>query len=346
MKKNYVIVLASLINISQLIAQPGITCNPNTFWGFNAGQIEEWEINGTNITSNGIIVTSVAPGNSIAFCDNLGGGTFSPTFYSHTGSNAAYFDGTAWVTDPAVSNCPLSNSAGASNYLYYNIYGNACLDKYDGVSFTQIYSNLNLKSTIADLAVDDAGNAWCLMGAATPNTDSIMVISPTGQVIKQYAFSMNTNNGYGCFLLNAILYVGLGGANPLYPNTLLPISFTSTAAVPGTPLSFTSLSFDLASCNAGTPLSISQNNPAVYDNLVIYPNIVSDYLICQMIVKINSTFRLSVNNTLSELIYLETLPTSNLKLETKIDLRNFSKGIYFITIDNGTEKKVRKFLKE
>jgi len=36
----------------------------------------------------------------------------------------------------------------------------------------------------------------------------------------------------------------------------------------------------------------------------------------------------------------------NWKLETKIDLRNFSNGIYFVTTDDGKQKAVKKFLKE
>ncbi|MEO5571184.1 MAG: T9SS type A sorting domain-containing protein [Bacteroidia bacterium] len=326
----------------------GITCTPNTFWGISGSQVSEYAINGGVITNNGIIVSATSPGNSLSFCNNLSGGAFSPTFYSHSASSAAYYDGAAWLADPATSNCSLSNSAGAGNYLYYNSYGASCLDKYDGTSFTQVYSAPQLKFTIADLAVDDAGNAWCLMGLATPNTDSIMVISPTGQVIKQYPFSMNTLNGYGCFLLNGILYVGLGGGNPNTPNTMLPISFVGNSAIAGTPISFTNGSLDLASCNAGTPLSIDAPLSPPGNSLwfTIQPTIVTDHISCFVTTGKNLTAGITIHDAVGKLLYSEQIRNPDFNSKKDIDVKLFSKGIYFVTVNDGKDKVVKKFVKE
>lgn len=347
MKKFYttIILTALVICPPGIFAQSGIPCNPNTFWAVSGSQVEEWLIVGTNVISNGIIVTAQQPGNSLAFCDNLSGGTFSPTFYCHSFNKAAYYDGISWVTNPSISNCSLSDAAGAGNHLYYSAYNLNCIDRFDGTSFVQLYSSPILKFTIADFAVDDAGNAWCLMGFNNPNTDSIVVISPAGQVINQFAFSMNTVNGYGCFLMNGVLYVAFGSSNLVHPNTLLPISFTSTAAIAGTPISFAAgLAIDLASCNAGIPLPVAQNNiPS--SEIIIYPGITSDYINCVLNVKTNTNILISITDALGEITYSKSFQTGNGKLETKIDISNLSNGIYFVTVNDGNQKAVRKFVK-
>ncbi|HKR06491.1 MAG TPA: T9SS type A sorting domain-containing protein [Bacteroidia bacterium] len=345
MKKIYTTVILFSVIVLPARSQ-GIPCNLNTFWAVTSGQVEEWLIVGTNVVSNGIIVTAQQPGNSLAFCDNLSGGTFSPTFYCHSFNKSAYYDGSSWITMPSISNCSLSDAAGAGTHLYYSAYGLNCIDRFDGTSFVQLYSSPNLIFSIADLAVDDAGNAWCLMGFNNPYTDSIVVISPAGQVINQFAFSMNTINGYGCFLINGLLYVAFGSANPVHPNSLLPISFTTTAAIAGTPISFTAgLTIDLASCNAGIPLPVAQNNiPS--SEIIIYPGIASDYINCVLNVKTNSNTQISIADALGKITYSKSFQTGNGKLETKINISNFSKGIYFVIIDNGTQKAVRKFVKE
>src|SRR5687767_7089052 len=64
----------------------GIPCNANTFYSLTAGgTIEELEINGNTISSNGAIANANGF-YSLAYCNNINGGGFSPTFYSHKGS--------------------------------------------------------------------------------------------------------------------------------------------------------------------------------------------------------------------------------------------------------------------
>ena len=321
----------------------GIPCNPNTFWGVLNSQVVEWAITGSTITSNGVLVTAASPGNSLAFCNNLSGGSFTPTFYSHSFDKASYYNGTAWITPPAVTNCTLSDAAGAGNSLYYSAFGLNCIDRFDGNAFVQLYNSPILKFTIADMAVDDAGNVWCLMGYNTGITDSIIVVSPAGQVIHQFAFSMNTLNGYGCFLLNGVLYVAFGSGNPLYPNTLLPITFTATTATAGTPISFNSnFAIDLASCNAGIPLSVMQNNFSVND-LVIYPTLAADHINCVLNAKTNAAIRIVIINALGKTVFTKEI--SPLISDFIIPTSRLSPGIYFVEVNDGKENTVKKFIK-
>jgi hypothetical protein len=325
----------------------GIPCNPNTFWANTSGNIEEFLITGNTITSNGVITGCDPLDNSLAWCNNLNG-TFSPTFYTHHFPNLSMYYtgmGSAWsLGSSASASCPITNAGGNGNYLYYNYDAQNCIEQFDGTSFVQFYSSPGLVFTVADLAVDDAGNVWCLMGAAAPVTDSILVISPAGQVIYQFPFYMDTNNGYGTFLLNGTLFIGLGPANSLHPNVLLPITFTSTAAVAGTPLSFNAPAIDLASCNAGIPLSVIQNNLPAND-LIIFPTVAADYINCVVKSKINATLNISITDPRGRNVYSSALPAPNYGLTTKIDISNFSKGIYFVEVTNGKEKTVKKFIK-
>jgi hypothetical protein len=273
------------------------------------------------------------------------GGSFSPTFFGQVANSFAfYYDGSLWVqASNASSACPAANAGGNGNYLYYNAGGGNCIERFGGTTFTQLYTNPNLMFTVADLAVDDAGNAWCLMGASPPVTDSIIAISPSGQVVYKFPFNMNTGYCYGCFLLNGILYIAFGSGNLVYPNSLLPVTFTASAAVAGIPLSFNTYADDLASCNAGMPLVVTQNSNQPHE-MILYPNIASDYITCSMYAE-NNDVQVNVINTLGETAYSKSYKTIKTKMETTIDISHFSKGIYFVTIDNGMEKVVKKFIK-
>ena len=141
------------------------------------------------------------------------------------------------------------------------------------------------------MAVDSAGNSYFITKAGTSAmSDFLYIISPTGQVVQQYPFVVNTNNAYGSFLMNGVFYIGLGISNPQYPNSILPVTFTGGSAVAGTPLSLPAgiiLNNDLASCNPGYPLGIS-NTPAI-QNFSVTPNPASSYITISAPFNKNST---------------------------------------------------------
>src|SRR5688572_1263984 len=70
-----------LTSISRI--QSGFPCNPNSFWAIDsAGQIFEFQKASSSIINNGIVLSSPS-GLSLAYSNNLNGGPYSPTFYSH-----------------------------------------------------------------------------------------------------------------------------------------------------------------------------------------------------------------------------------------------------------------------
>ena len=226
-----------------------LSCDTNSFY-VHAGYIHKLFINGTTITDIGII-DSFNVGGGLAICNNLNGGSVSPTFYEE----ACYFDGTSWPTFNSTIN--INGIGGNGDYLYYLTTDD--IKRYDGSGFTPVYSPV-LPAThfgVADIAVDDSGNIYCFTTSLFDSSEYIDVVSPAGQLIKRYNFLMPADYAYGCFLQNEILYVGFGPASHAYNFRLLPISFTQDSAIAGTPMLMPLMGIDLASCKPGIPSAIS-----------------------------------------------------------------------------------------
>jgi len=249
----------------------GIECTANSFWAITGTGIDQFTLNEGLITKVGTTTLNGAFDLNLAYCNNLNGGGFGPTFYSTTNFNQpAYFDGTVVVNTQLISPDRLINCGGNGNFLYYIMYDasfrSKAIERYDGTSLTSVYSIPDtIMTTVADIAVDDNGNVWLFTGPRNESvilTDTITVVSPGGSVLKQFPFSFNTDNAFGCFLLNGKLYLGLGGANPIHPYSIVPIVLSTGSVSLGEPIPMpvTTGYADMASCSAGNPLSIDQNN--------------------------------------------------------------------------------------
>lgn len=321
----------------------GFPCSPNTFWATSAG-VDQYTLSGNTAT---FVSTVCAPYlYSLAYCNSLNGGTFSPTFYDCSDSTAAYYNGSGWTQIPLLGPGRLFNCGGNGNFLYYCVapatsYVNA-IARYDGVSFTTIYTltDPNQFISVADLNIDDAGNVWFFTAHMTPSaTDTLNVISPSGQLLKQFPFNFNTQNAYGSFMLNGNIYLGLGSANPVHPNTLLPLIIGFNTVTTGTPVPMpASINYgDLASCNAGTPLSITEY--AVEGNFGLFPNPVNDVLTITSGERVKNEYKIvDINGSVVQ--------TISMALETvKADVHLLEAGIYFIELRNSKGISRRKFVK-
>jgi len=321
----------------------GVSCAQGSFWAVYGNQIISLTLSGNTVTENGSIGTS--SGGSIAFCNNLDGGSYSPTFYSNsTVTKAGYYNGTGWTTCSAAPKWWILNSGGNGNYLYYTSHDSIThfpvgIARYTGSGYVGIYNlpDTSRAITVADLAVDDNGNVWFFTGNHTTLiSDTLNAISPTGQFLKKYPFSLNTDNAYGCFMLNSILYIGLGGDNPDHPNTLIPVTIINNSALAGDPISMPAVGYaDLASCNAGSPLSTIENS--AIQEISIYPNPVHDILRIVLTTKAGSDARIRMYNEMGVLVF-EKLKV--LRDET-IDLSGFPAGIYNLMLNNNCRKIIK-----
>jgi hypothetical protein len=319
----------NLINGHRSELSNGIPCNPNAFFGINgSGIIQELSLLGNNVTVTGTVVTG--GGLSLGYCSNLNSSTFSPTFYSDSDS-MYYYNGSSWQCTHIT---PALNFGGNGNYLYFTniippaLYNQKIL-RYNGTNVFQIYSRPNRIIGVADLAVDDDGNVYftSMPNTNTFITDSILVISPTGQIIRQFPFTYDFYNAYGSFILNDVFYVALGSANTIHPNSLIPITFGNNNAVAGTPISMPNAGYmDLASCKAGLPLSVRSQIPEE-KAVELYPNPTSDETI----------LKLPDNAKCKTILILNILGRSVKQFETRgnslvIEKDDLVPGIYFISI--------------
>lgn len=329
----------------------GIPCSEKIFWGSNSDDgVYEFEFNGNSIINNGRIISTDGSRNgaSLAFANNISGGSFSPTFYSSDAQkNAFYFDGTSWVLVTATPNCDLYNSAAFGNKIFYQ-YGGAptCIEQYDGSSFNLLDSAIFF--TIADLAVDADSNLWYIKGPdfSSNNIHSICVISPNGLLLKTFDFKFNTDNAYGCFISGNTLYLGIGHTNPIYPNSILPLTFTNDSVIIGTPLPMPGEMTDLASCAPGRPLSLSTYTPQTPADMAfeILPNPVNQFLTLRFNFKTKKG-NIQVYDVFGRKIFSTKLNETVNNSEYRIDTENLLRGEYLIYYTDDIHSIVKKFIK-
>jgi hypothetical protein len=338
----------NLINYS---SASGIPCDPNTFWAVistnDTTSVDIFTLNGNTVTNFGTTIIAGLFDPNLAYCNNLNGGAFGPTFYSTQNfTQPVYFDGTGVVTTSTISPNYLINCGGAGNYLYYILYDASytakAIVRYTGSNITTIFNLPNgIVPTVADLAVDTYGNVWFFTGKNNSFlTDTLDVVSPGGQLLKQYPFPYNTLNAYGCFLLNRILYIGLGPGNGTHPNTIVPVTITLSTATAGTPISMpgTTAYSDMASCTPGSPLAVNESTPL--QEILLFPNPVSDKL------TINNNTNESLEIILYDITARELLHQFFTNSVT-LDIEQLPKGIYLYKLKNKTGgEKTGKILKE
>lgn len=337
----------------------GISCTPNVFWaikGIGNVSIDEMSISGGAVVSTGTLsLASPAEGN-LAYCNNLNGGSFSPTFYSTENSRIPrYFDGAAWVNAPVTSAPDKIYNCGANgNYLYYLLYDSTSVSKgiarFTGTSLTTLYSWGNTRrASVADLSVDEFGNVWFFTGPNIPgtiSTDSLLVVSPTGQLLHEYAINLNTSNAYGSLLVNGNLYIAFGPNHPLYPNALLPIVINGTSVTTGTALAMPvplSAYADLESCNPGDPLSVAGVQATAL--LSIYPNPVVDVITIYLPEGVNESVDITIVDALGKVVYAVQNRRADEELKIEIDGSSLAAGNYIIKLQSTKVSYTGKLLK-
>jgi hypothetical protein len=328
-----------------------LSCDNSTFWAISStGVVQRFQIVG----SSAILIDSISVNSgygSLAFCNNQNGSTPSPTLYAADPSgDLIYYSNGTWVTTGG-SAAPLPDGGGSGNHLYF-IDGN----NGSGVNVVQYQnSSSSILFTIAgnleaaSIAVDDSGNVWYIGNStgAYLEGDYIGVVSPTGQVLKQYNIpEFYTENAYGSMSLNNIYYLGLGPTSPGFPNRLFAFTFTADSAIQLPSISMPNYSFsDLASCSAGAPLSnYATGIHTIADGQIgsfsIYPNPTMD----KCTISVNQGL-LGARAVVSDISGTEISVFQLLGPETTYNTAPLSDGIYFVTIESSNgSKMVRKLV--
>ena len=335
-KKTCCALLLSSLSFPAFSQPTGQSCNQNTFWAMQGPVIEEFTLINNVVSFVGNVWSGTSIDANLAYCSNLDGGSYSPTFYSSFNyQQPRYFDGTNWITATAsVAPHKIFNPGSNGTHLYYMLvdqFGGSYakeIVRYDGNAFTTVCSwDTTRKVVVADLAVDSTGNVLICMGNNDNLnvTDTIMQVSPTGQIIQKYPFAFDTYNAYGCFLLNGILYIGLGSGNTTNPNTLIPVTFSGNTATAGSPISH-SPSADLASCNANLQLAMALLPDE--KNFSIYPNPASRSTRIQLHQEEYENTTMKIFDVMGKTMLQAPLQRS----QTALDVSTFKNGIYFVQL--------------
>ena len=222
-------------------------CSPGRFYGIGSDyKLYAFTIANDSVIYNGAIAGdtfNVHPGSlGIARLDS------AMCFYSNSNTNSTLLQlKNNWESIHGY-NGGIYNAGGQDSFLYYHTFGGGQnILRYNGVSLSTTYFGAN--AIFQDIAVDSIGNVYFLSDNGG-NSSILRKISPTGVVVDNDTIAVGGYNGFGCFIMGNVLYLGYGSSNAYHPNTLIPVTLNSTAPVVGNPIRMPSqpLIADLASC--------------------------------------------------------------------------------------------------
>lgn len=328
-----------------------IVCKELNFWTVNAqGVILQWQLAGSSVSLTDTIFQT-SPLASLAYTDDLNGGSLSRTFYgtnTYLGSDVYFYDGQDWDTLPFSDGPTIPNSGGYHSFLYFQSLIHSSISdaiiRFDGIQLDTVFVlPFGRNFTIADIAIDALGNIWCATGSQL-QSDSIIVISPSGSIIQSFAMNMNTTHAYGCFLLNDEFYVVFGSGNPQYPSSIVQFNFSGNQAAIQQVIPFPNNDFtDVASCVPGMPLILgADDTESKKSELVLSPNPVGSVL--------NIHFPFEENVTLILIVYdrtgREVLRKEMNSFDLELELSGMAKGIYMLRMLSGQKMYTSRFLKD
>ncbi len=185
-------------------------------------------------------------GSGLALMPNINGGLPSPTFYSTSGGNYYWYNGTSWVnTGNGTGNGAAVNIGGCGSRIYNLVGGTGQVYVYTGTGPG------TLLTTIAGFngggpydIVCDCNCNFYMLNTTTPN-QALTMYSPTGAVICTYSLTgmPNTTAGGGFAIIGNTIYVKNNLANGFFIGTMSGSMITFTQ-MPG----FTASPGDFASC--------------------------------------------------------------------------------------------------
>lgn len=307
-------------NITSGSSIDAVTCAANTFYGLTStNEIVSLTINGSSVTNNGVISTSMNNINSLAVGNDLINGTSQHIFYSSNVDSITYNDGTIWnpvLFDPVTYH----NAGGAGSFVYYmsNAFPST-ISRFTGTALNTILIDSNLTFTVADIGVSNYGTIYYFSGTGA-STQFMYEISSTGNLLNTYPLSLFSAAAYGCFVMNNTIYVGIGpSGSPA--NSIIPITISGMNATVGSPISMPAINFkDLASCIGEVTDVTSVNNS---ENIVVYPNPSSNIFHCE----IPGTGLVEFNiSDVSGRIFISKNFNSG---KNEIDLSHLANGVYF-----------------
>jgi hypothetical protein len=284
MKKSALLIFIAFAfsDISAQIAAD-IDCQQNIFYAIQGNEVHLLQMNATTVTDAGIYASfpSASLG-GLAFGNDITTGSTNRTFYctAFSGLNPSpvlRYTGTSWDT-LSMDTLIYHNAAAYGPYIYFQHNAavqqpnDQCISRLNANgTLTKIFTDTSLRFTVADMAVDSAGNIYCFRGPQIGNTTEVTVLNSSGAIINSFSTTLNNlSTIYGAMFLNDTLWLGWGTTN----GQVYPLQFVGSTASLGTPRNVpVGISYkDFANCfdstgNTKTLVQVLKN-----DHDKIYPN--------------------------------------------------------------------------
>lgn len=191
-------------------------------------------------------------------------------------SGIHYWNGKEWKYRFLGSFDGTITGIGAANFDFYYVtkyLGIYYIYYFNGSWSELIHQTFSIRS--ADIAVDNLGRAWFLIGKEPQVADHFLVIDRNGDKVREYPIEQpfSYRNVYGITIEKDIVYLGIGPFGEYYQSSILAYKIEESKAklVEVMTQSDTALSyFDLSSGNPGVPgRSPDEENPF---GIYVYPN--------------------------------------------------------------------------
>lgn len=182
-------------------ANSQIDCNLGQIYYTTGGSIQTLNptqplVPGVNPVPNSIPQMGGSEG--LAVSDNLNGPGPSPTFYTTSGSQYWYWNGTAWTnTGHSCGPAAAVNIGAGGGYIYNLIGGSGQVWRYDGTGPAVLILTIgNFQGGGPyDIACDCAGNFY-ILNTTNPN-QSLTLYDPNGVQLQQWTLTGAPSNGAG-----------------------------------------------------------------------------------------------------------------------------------------------------
>lgn len=242
-------------------------CSTDFFSINSIGEVQQWSLIDGEVVGGEILF--LCPGNDLAY-SNIGDSlTFSSGNYPETG--IFYYDGIGEWEEISTDVTLLNNGGYEDNLYFLGLIGgwNRQIYHYtesDGLTLIESVTNNNFYS-LADLAVDNKGQAWVIQNTDDFEFDSLKVFDKDG-FITGFSIPALQSGTYGAFFLNDTLYLGRG-----FFNDIVPVIIENGSATIGASISFPNNNYyDFASCQGDGIVNSTAFNGVQRQPIIAYPN--------------------------------------------------------------------------
>lgn len=186
-----------------------IQCDRGYFLRSSNYTIDEYNPVTNTVTPMGI----TSPGGGLAINKNYFNNGPDPTFYSFSGGNYFYWDGTAWVnTGHSVGSTAAANPGGAGPFIY-NLDGvNGAVYRYDGTGPSSLFLTLPSWQGPYDCVGDENGNLY-LFTTPGGTGNQVRIYDSSANLICSYELinCPASSAGGGFSVVNGVIYAEITG---------------------------------------------------------------------------------------------------------------------------------------